>query len=407
MRKLTICIYEDEGYRNLLPLTWFRPVYDLRCGILSIKNKIINLYPTNNVYFSKRDYLNEVLEEETINTPIKTGEILFINGRILPDKNLPEKLNSKEETIFINEENKIAGAKLTSQTLQLLDLSAPLNFNTLSNLKKTKVNMKLINYPWDLIHNNAVEIKNDFGFLINKKTRKAKNRLGVFLLNDSQIYIGQNVKISPACVLDAENGPIYLDDEVKILPHATIIGPVYIGKNSTIKAGAKIYGPTSIGPVCKIGGEVEGSIIHGYTNKQHDGFLGHSYLGEWVNLGAGTENSDLKNNYGNIKIYVDGKFIDSGQTFMGTVVGDHSKTGINTMLNTGTVIGVFANVFGAGFPPKFIPSFSWGGKEKLENYDFDKAVEVARKVMARRKIELTSAHIKLFKKVFQETSSER
>jgi UDP-N-acetylglucosamine diphosphorylase/glucosamine-1-phosphate N-acetyltransferase len=407
MEKSAIYIYEDEGYRNLLPLTWLRPVYELRCGILTLKDKIINQFPKNNVCFSCRSYLEETLKENTINKNIETDEILFINGRILADIDLPKKLNSKDETIFINEENQIVGAKLTAQTLKLINFPFPLDFNKLSNLKKTKINAKLINYPWDLIHNNAGELEKDFKLLVKKKIKKAGHLLGVFLINTSQIHIGKGVKISPACVIDAENGPVYIDDGVKILPHATIIGPVYIGKDSTIKAGAKIYGPTSIGPVCKIGGEVEGSIIHGYSNKQHDGFLGHSYIGEWANLGAGTENSDLKNNYGNIKIYVDGKFIDSGQTFMGAVIGDHSKTGINTMLNTGTVIGVFTNVFGAGFPPKFIPSFSWGGKEKLENYDFDKAIEVAKKVMSRRGIALNSAHIKLFQKVFQETSSER
>jgi UDP-N-acetylglucosamine diphosphorylase/glucosamine-1-phosphate N-acetyltransferase len=191
------------------------------------------------------------------------------------------------------------------------------------------------------------------------------------------------------------------------MANASLQGPVYVGAKSAIKMGAKIYEGTSIGEVCKVGGEVEETIIHSYSNKQHEGFLGHAYLGQWVNIGADSNNSDLKNNYGTVKVYVDGEMVDSGLMFVGLTMGDHAKCGINTMFNTGTVVGVMSNVFGSGYPEKFIPSFTWGGVEGMETYDIDKALEVARRVMARRKTALPAAQEKMLRQVFAMTASER
>ncbi|MBI3004934.1 MAG: transferase, partial [Ignavibacteriales bacterium] len=209
-------------------------------------------------------------------------------------------------------------------------------------------------------------------------------------------------------VIDTEDGPVIIGKNVKVFPNATIIGPVFIGDNSWIKVGAQIYENTSIGPVCKVGGEVEETIIHSYSNKQHAGFLGHSYIAPWVNLGADTNNSDLKNNYGNVKVYVNGQQVDTGLQFVGLTMGDHSKAAINSMFNTGTVVGVCSNIFGFGFPPKYVPSFSWGAAgETFTTFSIDKAIEVARRVMARRKIELTATEEKLFRKIFELTSDDR
>ena len=226
-------------------------------------------------------------------------------------------------------------------------------------------------------------------------------------MNRDEIFVGQGAKVKPGAVLDAEGGPIIIEPGATIFPNATIEGPAFIGEKSLIKIGAKIYEGTSIGEVCKVGGEVEETIIHSYSNKQHDGFLGHSYLGMWVNLGADTNNSDLKNNYGNVKVYVDGGIVDSGSMFVGLTMGDHSKSGINTMFNTGTMVGVSCNVYGGGFPPKFIPSFTWGGAEGLLEYRLDKALETARAVMGRRKIELTASDEELMREIFRETAQER
>jgi len=205
----------------------------------------------------------------------------------------------------------------------------------------------------------------------------------------------------PGVIIDATNGPVISDENVKIMANSVIIGPVYIGKNSTIKIGAKIYEGTSIGPVCKIGGEVEGTIFQAYTNKQHGGFLGHSYLGEWVNIGAGTNNSDLKNNYKNVTIYfhTEGKKIDSGSQFIGTFIGDHTKTGINSTINTGSVIGVGCNLFGRELITDFIPSFSWGDASNLSEYVEDKFLETAEIVKKRRKLKLTANEKELYRNI--------
>ena len=208
-------------------------------------------------------------------------------------------------------------------------------------------------------------------------------------------------------MLDAEKGPIVIGANVRIFPNAVIEGPAFVGGGSLIKIGAKIYENTSIGPMCKVGGEVEGSILHGFANKQHDGFLGHAYLCPWVNLGADTNNSDLKNNYGSVRVTINGTEVDSGSLFVGVIMGDHAKSAINTMFNTGTVVGVGSNVFGAGFPPKYIPAFSWGGAEGIETYAIDKCIDVARKVMLRRNQTLTSAGEALLRHVFTLTQDER
>ena len=198
-----------------------------------------------------------------------------------------------------------------------------------------------------------------------------------------------------------ENGPVWIDDGVTVMANAVLEGPLYIGKDSKIKIAAKIYENTTIGPLCKIGGEVEGSIIQGYSNKQHDGFLGHAYLGSWVNLGADTNNSDLKNNYGMIQALLNGEKVDTGSQFVGLMMGDHSKSGINVMFNTGTIVGTNCNIFGAEMPPKFVPSFSWGGAAGFAEYQFEKAINVAKTVMSRRKVEFTKNDRHLFENVHQ------
>jgi len=233
------------------------------------------------------------------------------------------------------------------------------------------------------------------------------NAFTLGIVKKKNIFIGEGAKIKPGVVLDAEGGPIYIGKNVTVFPNAVIEGPAFVGNNSSIKIGAKIYENTSIGEVCKVGGEVEDSIIHSYSNKQHDGFLGHSYLGMWVNLGADTNNSDLKNNYGNVRVTINGEQVDSGSMFVGLTMGDHSKSAINTMFNSGTIVGVSSNIFGAGFHHKYIPSFSWGGSETMETYDVERSIDVAKRVMARRKIEMTGAEEKLFRTIFDLTKEER
>ncbi len=411
-----ICIFEDDQYSKLLPLVYFRPVYDLRCGILTLKEKIINYYPDTPIVLHSRDYLGETLSLKNQSTPIniiddKIDSCLFINGRALVNKEFIHKipLNGKDE-LYRNGHQIVAFRASGNNLIKAKELlNQTIKYDNLSFLPVTETNIPLLNYTWDFINNNGKEIINDFNLLLSNKQNNLLGKIydGVHLINKNQIYIEKGAVVKPGVVLDAEEGPIYIGKNALIYPNVVIEGPCFIGEKTKIKVGAKIYENTSIGEVCKVGGEVEESIIHSYSNKQHDGFLGHAYLGSWVNLGADTNNSDLKNNYGNVKVFVNGTITDSGSMFVGLTMGDHSKCGINTMFNTGTVVGVSSNIYGGNFPPKYIPSFSWGGSESLTTYKLEKSMEVAKRVMARRNFDFTTADEKLFNIIFKLTQEER
>lgn len=414
----TICIYEDNQYSNLLPLVYFRPVYDLRCGILTLREKVENYFPDSTVILNCRDYLQETMSEK--NPDYSVNEIsnsinacLFINGRLIVDKETAHELSELKENAALICNGAVAAVNASGDLLNLLKekVNNVVDFDIaeMKEVIKTEVTAKLLKYQWDFIGQNGGEIINDFNSLVDRNSEMIKGKVydGVFMINKEDIFIDEGAKVKPGVVLDAEEGPIYIGKGAKIFPNAVIEGPCFVGEKSMIKIGAKIYENTSIGEVCKVGGEVEESIIHSYSNKQHDGFLGHAYLGCWINLGADTNNSDLKNNYGNVKVTVNGKTVDSGSMFVGLTMGDHSKSSINTMFNTGTVVGTSTNVFGSGFPPKNIHSFGWGGSDSLTTYDLSKAMEVAEKVMKRRKIVLTEADKKLFRKVYEITEDER
>jgi len=408
----SICIFEDKKYQQLQPLTYFRPVYHLRCGILSLHRKIRRNYPEIRVELNTRGYLRNLLQQnypnEIINH-IKSENTLFLNGRILVDDDFSKivPFDGKDE-IFVSGSTFI-GARLSGKNLQSLNESMKdvLSITDFPNLPKKEIDVRIIEYPWDLITYNNEELISDFKKLTTSNENQMKDYLGVHFLNKENIFLGKNVSIKPGVVLDAEDGPIYIGDNAQIMHNASIQGPTFIGQNSIVKMRATIYHNTSIGKVCKVGGEIENTIIHSYSNKQHNGFLGNSYLGSWVNLGAGTTNSDLKNNYGSIKIQINNKLVESGKQFVGLTMGDHSKSAINTSFNTGAVVGVSSNVFGGTFPPKYLPSFSWGGSEALTTYDIDRSIEVAERVMQRRNVKLTEIDKELFRKVFELTVNER
>jgi len=415
--KQAILIFEDEFVKNLFPLAYTRPVYDLRCGILTIKEKIERDLPDYTIILHARNYLTDVIKAKFPSAyvneiPDEIDECILINGTIIPEdniKNLPA-LNNTEETIYLNNQ-RVAFARIKEKNIKKLAglLNSTINFNNFEGITRVKTDVKLALYPWDFVNNNGSQIKLDFLRLVNKGENNIRGEIyeGVHLINKQSIYIGEGSKIKPGVVIDAEEGPVFIDREVTVFPNAVIEGPCYIGRASKIKTGAKIYENTSIGPVCKIGGEVEESIVHSYSNKQHDGFLGHAYLGQWVNLGADTNNSDLKNNYSNVRVFINDEPVDSGSMFVGLTMGDHSKSAINTMFNTGTVVGLCANIFGAGFPEKYIPSFTWGFGSGMSTYRLEKSFEVAAKVMKRRNIDFTEADKKLLSKIFELTSEER
>lgn len=410
----SICLFEGIYYSRLLPLVYFRPTYDLRCGILTLREKVQHYFPNTPISLHCREYLSDFVKQK--NPGVVVNDVigkscLFLNGRVIADSQLVQQLSTDIDTLFVKGETIIA-ARVSGSKLGLLKnkLNDLFTFSDFNDLLKKEVEAKVIHYPWNLISNNGEQLISDFNLLTSKvdgSNIKGKVYAGTHLLNEDKIFIDEGAKVKPGVVLDAESGPIYIGKDAKIFPNAVIEGPAFVGNKSAIKIGAKIYENTSIGEVCKVGGEVEESIIHSYSNKQHDGFLGHAYLGMWVNLGADTNNSDLKNNYGSVKVVINGEQVDSGSMFVGLTMGDHSKAAINTMFNTGTVVGVSSNVFGAGFPQKYIPSFAWGGSDSMTSYNIEKAIDVARKVMARRNIKLTDVEEKIFSYIFDTTKEER
>jgi UDP-N-acetylglucosamine diphosphorylase / glucose-1-phosphate thymidylyltransferase / UDP-N-acetylgalactosamine diphosphorylase / glucosamine-1-phosphate N-acetyltransferase / galactosamine-1-phosphate N-acetyltransferase len=414
-----ICIFEDNLFQQFLPLVHFRPVYSLRCGIFSLKEKILRAYPGANVTVQCRKSLALCIKsrkpEFSVNE-IPASECLFINGRVIADQTLAKKIpwTAKQDVLYVSNGQLIA-AYVSGKNLERIKkhLSAQLSLSDFDGLPTVDLHVETVSFPWELIQKNGEQIVKDFESIARKAGKmrshiRGKVHAGVHLLGKKNIIIEQGAVIKPGTVLDAEDGPIYIGKNVKVFPQSTIIGPACILDGSSIKVGAQIYENTTIGPVCKVGGEVEESIIHSYSNKQHAGFLGHSYLGSWVNLGASTNNSDLKNNYGKVKVHVGSEQRDTGLTFAGLTMGDHSKSAIGTTFNTGTVVGVCCNIFGTGFPPKYIPSFTWCGTQKPYSvYDVEKAIQLARVVMARRKIDLIDVEANLIREIYASTAEER
>lgn len=384
-----------------------RPVYDLKFGIRTIREKYQIIFKEEFETLHCREELVAVMTKQNPKAEINSysaDKYFFINGRSIITKSVIEAIDESEDALYLND-GAVAAALLSGNNIERIksakgDLLSRQDF---PNLRENEIECNWINYPWNLFLENGSEIIREFeGAGIHGKVHEA-----VYMISEENIYIAEGAVIKPGVVLDAEKGSIIIDSNAHIMANAYLQGPVYIGKNSTIKVGAKIYEGTSIGEFCKVGGEVEESIIHSYTNKQHEGFLGHSYLAMWVNLGADTNNSDLKNNYGNVSFYVEGESIDTGTMFCGLVMGDHSKSGINTMFNTGTHVGIASNVYGSGFQPKFVPSFSWGGAEGMTSHQIDKALSTARLVMARRNVEMFPEEEDLLRDVFEKAASER
>lgn len=424
-----LCIFEDKKVENFYPLTLTRPVYDLRCGISALWEKTLKVISEDggvnkeNIHLFCRSYLAPIVAQRMgvsrVNQlkELKKNSVLFINGRLLFFKEKKISLQGKEEIVIQGDD--IVYARLSKATLRKLSFSSPERIEQSLNQAKHMVQVKeiesspakrengfnLLEYPWDLIRLNAEAIRADFE-LERKSGIKGTLKEDVYLVNPGQIYIGEGTFIEPGVLLNAEKGPIYIDEDVKIRPPTVIDGPSYIGKG-TIIDGAKIREGCSIGPACRIAGEIEESIFYAYSNKHHDGFVGHSYIGEWVNLAALTTTSDLKNTYGQIKVHLEGKEVDTCEIKVGSFIGDHSKTGIGTLLDAGCIIGVACNIFGGNIVPKYIPSFSWGGKDGFTENRLNRVVEVVRIVMERRKVKQTQIDRNLLERVYELTAAER
>src|SRR5690606_31685174 len=386
---MNIILFDDKEWKNLRPLTLTKPLGELRMGILTFKERWEKSIPGNYSYLTE-NYLAEKYTSQIENLN------LFINPAYFPFQELANAiLNLNEGEIILNDEKLIAG-KLSMEDFE--------SFDKVNSKQIYKDKILHISQSWDLFTYNDTAIKFDFDLIRkNKKSQKISSTNGI--INPENIFLEEGAVVEFA-ILNAKEGPIYIGKNAEIMEGSLVRGSLALCEEAKLNLGTKIYSGTTVGPYCKVGGEVNNSILMGYSNKGHDGFLGNSVLGEWCNLGADTNNSNLKNNYSTIKMwdYNTNSYIESGLQFCGLMMGDFSKSAINTQFNTGTVVGVSANVFDSGFPPKFIPSFSWGGKESSSKFDFEKSCEAAQKMMERRKKLLTEADKRILKHIYLEPS---
>lgn len=391
-------LFDGEERLSLLPFTYTRAIADLRIGVLTIHQKW-NLYLQTECSIWAHQYLQTKYSFSQQNNSV------YINASVLPDGLLAEAVTELQPgRTLVGTDGKIIAIypEKHCSTLNHLYLSG-------KSLEKIVFEDALtaIRYPWNIFSVNGKEIAKDIEILKlepNGHLLELENKVKC----PEKIYVAEGVKVSWA-MLNASEGPIYLGAHAEVMEGSILKGSLAVCEHAQIKMGAKIYGDTTIGPYSRIGGEISNSVILGYSNKGHDGFLGNSVLGEWCNLGADTNNSNLKNNYSSVKAwsYTAGKEVNTGLQFCGLMMGDHSKCGINTMFNTGTVVGVAANIFGGGFPPKFIPSFSWGGADGFVVYHYEKAIETAERVMQRRGKSLSDAERQILWQVFEDSETYR
>lgn len=384
-------LFDDENRKNLFPFTLSRPVAEIRVGILTLKEKWDNYLNAQCAYFTE-DYLSKKYEKLGKNN--EGNPCVYINAAAFPNAELIYEINKLEKDTVLIHHNKIVAIHVSDYN----EL-----FNPIKNDLKTsacKTDVTFLNKPWEIFANNGKNIIDDFKLLtLDRKSAPIEASNQVICPENIFIEEGAMVQCS---ILNASSGPIYIAKHAEVMEGSMIRGPFALGEHSALKMGAKIYGPTTIGPESKVGGEVNNSVIFGYSNKAHDGFLGNSVIGEWCNLGADTNNSNLKNNYGQVKIWdmAQHDYQFTGLMFCGLMMGDHSKAGINTMFNTGTVTGFCANIFDGGFPPKFIPSFSWGGQKNSPKFELEKAIEVASRVYERRGLAFGESDKVIFEYLF-------
>jgi len=405
---MNIIIFEDPLYRNFDPISLSHPTFTLLCGTSKIYVKWLTALKARSCTFGCRPYLAQVLTDETKfpANQFTEGDTLFINGRFVPSAETLKgikKLAIGDGAVI---DGDLAAFRLVidkrlgadNPLTRLYDLEA---FQQIRNLlKEVKVSGRGFKYLWEIVDYNGSAIAEEFADFKNGKS-SGKIDPKAALMKKANIYLAQGVQINPQVVIDASEGPVIIERGTIVEPLTFIKGPCYIGPNCRI-VGGKIREGCSFGPVCRFGGEIEEAILLGFDNKYHEGFLGHAYLGEWVNLGAMTTNSDLKNNYSSITVSVAGNSIDSGRMKVGCFIGDHTKTGIGTTLNTGINIGFSCNLYGGSlFIDKQIRSFSWGTPDSLVDYRVDKALETAASSMARRKVEISEAQRALFKHIFE------
>lgn len=391
---MNLILFDDPTIRlDLSPFTLTRPVAGIRVGILTIAEKWERVFSAS-VSFLTESYLSEKFKS------VVTSDNLLINGALCVDVHLIEVIKKLKE----NEGIEKNGVKLAARTTGTDVNNASIRYQPYEK------EIVLIDQVWKIFQHNGNQIRSDFALITKGRKSSSINdpHTKVYGEVGKDIFIEEGAQVK-ASVLNAENGPIYIGKDTQIQEGALIRGPFALCESSHVNMGAKVRGDTTVGPYSKIGGEVSNAVIFGFSNKAHDGFLGNSVIGEWCNMGADTNTSNLKNNYENVKLWNYGKsgFIDTGLQFCGLMMGDHSKCGINTMFNTGTVVGVGANVFGDGFPRNFIPSFAWGGAGGFTTFQLNKMLETTQKVFARRNKTLEESDRKIIEHLFSSTASNR
>jgi len=385
-------LFDGPSRNQLLPFTFTRPVADIRIGILTIREKWEKHLGVTTTTITE-DYLSEKYPM------VEMEENVMINASYLPNSELVVLIKGLEENQAIFKDEDVI-AFYTKEAQEDIDLASYDAIEYNEDIIK-------IEHSWDIFTKNGEALQDDYDLMTKgKKSQPIPNSNNV--ISAENIFIEEGAKLE-FVTLNASSGPIYIAENAEIMEGSIIRGPFALCNNATVKLGAKIYGPTTVGPYSKVGGEVNNSVLFGYSNKGHDGFLGNSVLGEWCNIGADTNNSNLKNNYAEVRLwdYETEGFARTGIQFCGLMMGDHSKCGINTMFNTGTVVGVSANIFGSGFPRNFVPSFSWGGNGGFTTYLTKKAFEVAEVVMSRRDIEFTNQDAAILEHVFENTKKWR
>ncbi len=391
---MNFILFDDSNRENLLPYTFIRPVSEIRVGILTITQKW-EKYLDAKVSFLTEEYLAEKYPM------VKGKNNILIAGSICPNPELvaaivalqPGQTLVSGDTMIASfvSENELDGVE--ENDANQIEIDAKMAFNR-------------INYTYDIFMLNDLEIRHDYELL----TQGRKSAL----LNDTNVVIGDQIFVEEGAsvegvTLNAKTGPIYIAKNAEIMEGSNIRGPFALGENAIVKMGSKIYGATTVGPFCKVGGEVNNVVFFGYSNKSHDGFFGSSVIGEWCNIGADSNTSNLKNTYDEVKLwnYPSQTFLSTGLKFCGTIMGDHVKCGINTMFNTGTVIGCGANIFGAGYQRNFIASFSWGGPSGMTTYNIEKAVDVAKRIFERREVPFTKIDERILNSVYERTHKNR
>lgn len=404
---MRLVVFEDDTFSRFYPLTYMRAVFELRCGMLSAAERLAqSVKPEETAWFARdvlADVLSNRLEGKVNDASSLKGDLLLVNGRVLDRK----VADLKPGEVIVSGGTVLA-ARLGEEDLEDKRSSLEDLLAAVESLRKADVEPAFASYPWDLVNNNARLIEEDFHAAGSKGIEGEFHEQAVLFGPVENVYVAPGAEIEPLACIDCREGPVFIDEGAVVNPHTRIEGPSYIGKE-TMLVGGKIREGCSIGPVCRVGGEVEECIFHGYMNKYHDGFFGHAYVCEWVNLGALTTNSDIKNDYGSVKVYVDGEFVDTGTTKVGAYIGDHTKTSIGTYFNTGTHVGMMALLVGSGgVLPKFIPGFAWFMEGCItKGFGLGALLETARLAMGRRKKELSPETETLIRQVHELTAAER